>query len=157
MPEYDDAFVIQKAVRMSIERTVGRLPAETGGLLGMQSGVICAYYFDETACSTHNEYRPDIETCERIINDIWLPEDVHFCGFVHSHTLDSVPSRSDEQYTRALYDAVRLADPAVECGFYSVIAIPAYQKTAFSLHPYRGVYSPDGEFVLMPIQLREVD
>lgn len=157
MQKSRDTLMILQTVQEEIERTVGSRPAETGGLLGMRDGVVCAYYFDESADCTDRAYRPDTTACEHVANAQWQPAGIYVCGFVHSHASDMRPSRSDVQYAQALYDAICLTDAAVARGFYLLIASATHHGVAFSLHPYQGLYRPNGEFVVLPVDMEAVD
>jgi hypothetical protein len=64
-------ITITKQVYDQICRTIGRHPAETGGMLGSSDGgnTIDHYYFDRSASTTGNTYSPDTATLNQVITN----------------------------------------------------------------------------------------
>lgn len=80
-------IVMTREVLCRIMRSIGALPAETGGiLLGPVDGYdVTGFYFDRTAQCTGGTYTPDIDTLRQKLKSEWLPYGLDFKGFVHSH------------------------------------------------------------------------
>ena len=58
---------------------------EMGGILGADpSGTVVAFHFDATGTTTENQYTPDTEELNHVI-ETWFVQGVHFAGFVHTH------------------------------------------------------------------------
>lgn len=115
-------IVMTRSVWRGIFRTVGMLPAESGGiLLGPVGGdEVTGFYFDRTARCTGGTYAPDHVTLKQKMKDEWLPYGIDFKGFVHSHpgSLDRL-SGGDMHYIRVLLE--KNADMNV---FIAPIVIP---------------------------------
>lgn len=92
-------------VAAEILRTVGALPAETGGILlgPIHSNDITDFYFDVTARCGGVTYQPDHVTLQRKMKREWLPAGLDMKGFVHSHPgrIDRL-SQGDMAYIRRL-------------------------------------------------------
>lgn len=140
---------MSEGVFADVKATVGNAPAETGGMLGMRSGVISDYYFDNTADVSFRQYSPDADACSALLNGEWYPNGIRFCGFVHSHCTDPLPSESDRQYMQRLYAALSRADAPQ---LYLLIA-HAPQSQYFSLHAYRALCDDESGFRLEPVVL----
>jgi hypothetical protein len=94
-------------VLRAIEHTVGNLPAERGGALGMtvSTGVIDQYHFDAAASSSSATYTPDLSALKEV-NDAWHPI-VKLAGFVHTHPrfYPLEPSGGDLEYAQRILRA----------------------------------------------------
>lgn len=143
---------MSKQVFSDVSATIGNAPAETGGMLGMRNGIISDFYFDKTADVNFRQYSPDSAACSRILNGEWYPNGIRFCGFVHSHAVDPLPSESDTQYMQKICAAVTSADGPAPADIYLLIA-QAPQSEFFSLHSYLVQDDLTGDFRLVPIPL----
>lgn len=92
---------LTSGVLHGIIASIGKLKAESGGVLGGAEGVeaVTHFYFDESSRRTGVTYSPDYGTVNRLFKDIWNPAGVRLRGFVHSHPgrMDR-PSMGDEEY-----------------------------------------------------------
>lgn len=69
-----------------IARTVGSLPAETGGVIALdRSGDIADFYFDAAAVTGKAQYIPSRTAVDRQVNQVWGALGYRFGGVVHSH------------------------------------------------------------------------
>ena len=81
----DDRLRIAPGVLAQIEATIGSLPPETGGVLGVdRDGVISAFRFDHVAATTMATYAPTISMVNAERRHLEA-RGGNFCGFVHSH------------------------------------------------------------------------
>ena len=99
---------ITKEVHDQICQTIGRHPAETGGILGSSDGgrTIDQYYFDYSAHTTGSTYTPDTSALNRVIAG-WNTKDVDLVGAIHSHPKGSTaPSTGDFQYVKEIIKVV---------------------------------------------------
>lgn len=96
-------FVFEQSVFEEIKRTVGSLPAETGGVLGTDDiGTITRFYFDREAERSSTTYGVDPTRINCII-DAWNADGAHLCGFVHSHPRRCLePSEQDIEYAQRI-------------------------------------------------------
>ena len=86
-------FGMKQTLRMTaqvfaeIERTVGSLPAEQGGILGgnPNEGVISHYHFDAEGSRTGVTYSPNAKLLTELLQKEWNPRGIRLMGFVHSH------------------------------------------------------------------------
>ena len=152
MSENSQVVYMSERVFLDIKATIGRYPAETGGMLGMLNGYISDFYFDNTADVTFGQYSPDSDTCSRILNAEWFPKGIRLCGFIHSHSVDPLPSESDKQYMQKIYTAVSRANNSAPSHFYLFIALSP-QSTSFSLHAYSVQSDCEDGFCLSPTRL----
>ena len=123
-----------RAVRKEVERTIGQLPAETGGVLGWrpESGVVSTYVFDRTGNGSATAYEPDHRALTEILKEEWNPAGVRLAGFVHSHPRAyRQPSPADCEYARKFFVAI----PDLET-FFVVIVMAKPDTGSFELLPY---------------------
>jgi hypothetical protein len=130
-------ILMTREIYAKIENTLGCLPAETGGILGTQDGsIITAYYFDESAHVGSNHYSPNIVNCERVINEIWHKQKIHFCGFIHSHYKILKVSHKDVEYLQRIY-AHLVETKSLYCNdLYMVITSAGNSEQPFELNAY---------------------
>lgn len=78
---------MSRHVRCAIMSTIGARMPETGGILlgPTASDDITHFYFDRTADCSGATYTPDHLTLRRKMKEEWLPADLDFKGFCHSH------------------------------------------------------------------------
>jgi hypothetical protein len=81
-------------VLSEIERTVGSLPAEQGGILGGRpnEGVISHYHFDAEGSRTGVTYSPNAKLLTELLQKEWNPRGIRLMGFVHSHPRGAAPA-----------------------------------------------------------------
>ena len=104
----DATVSMTKQVLDQIEQSIGRHPAETGGILGSSDGgrTIDHYYFDAAAHRTSSTYTPNIREINRIIAD-WNSRGILFMGMIHSHPKGCTkPSEGDLEYAKAIISNV---------------------------------------------------
>lgn len=110
---------IEANVLNEIMSTIGSVSPETGGIIGTQNDVVCAYYFDRTGSCDSNTYKPDTDNVNRVISE-WEKQDIQFVGVVHSHE-EKQPALSyaDIVYAQAIMkanDMERILFPLVVIG-----------------------------------------
>lgn len=133
----DVESLMTREIYTKIKNTLGRLPAETGGILGTKDGaIITAYYFDEAANVGSNHYRPNIAKCERVINEIWHKQDIHFCGFAHSHYKTPEASRKDIEYFKIIYMHLLETCALYSNDLYMIITSAGNSQQPFRLNAY---------------------
>ena len=99
---------ISKTVLDQIRQSIGRLPPESGGLLGgaRETGVVTHFHFDDCAKCTGVTYTPDFESLNRLLSEHWNPKGIRLLGFVHSHPpWIRRPSTGDLAYAERLLKA----------------------------------------------------
>ena len=98
---------ILNQVYQKIIDTIGQAPIESGGIIGVRDGTICAYYFDE-GNSSPTEYKPDTQKINSVIQT-WAKERIAFAGIVHSHPNGlKLLSKGDEEYARNILNDTKL-------------------------------------------------
>ena len=123
---------ITKDVLHAIKGTIGKRPAEQGGILGSSDGgeTIDHYYFDEHAGTSAGTYSPNTEYINRVVLPGWEERGISPVGFVHSHPRGvRHPSQGDKEYAAPLMDAMgveRLALPIVQSGKSSKYELLGY-------------------------------
>ena len=96
---------IEANVLNEIMSTIGSVSPETGGIIGTQNDVVCAYYFDRTGSCDSNTYKPDTVTVNSVISD-WTQRSIQFAGIVHSHLEDRCElSCADIKYAQLITTA----------------------------------------------------
>jgi len=97
-------YCIKSNIYNEIIKSIGNAPIESGGILGIKDGIICAFHFDSYSSNKEDFYIPDICHLNQVINE-WQSKGISFCGIVHSHpNKHNKPSRLDEEYARLLLD-----------------------------------------------------
>jgi hypothetical protein len=84
-----------KAVFEQIAKTIGKLPAETGGILGMRGNKVDTFFFDEAPNrGTSLSYSPNYTAINKVLAKEWTPTNTIYMGAVHSHPVWlTTPSR----------------------------------------------------------------
>ena len=83
-----------------IRDTVGKLPPESGGMIGgnFDSGFLTEFLFDDRGKITGSTYSPDTTSLNAVLDE-WNARGVRLMGYPHSHPHSfSCPSRGDEMY-----------------------------------------------------------
>lgn len=98
---------LTQTVLRGIQESIGRMPAEQGGILGgsREDGIVRYYQFDRSARRTRVAYSPDTEFLNQLLTDEWNPQDIYLLGFVHSHPPSlKEPSEGDLAYARRILE-----------------------------------------------------
>ncbi len=125
--------VFTPSVYESIRKTVGALPAESGGMLcgNRKTGAITFFFFDEQAECSSVTYVPDTVVLNRMLPKL-NAMGLDLMGFAHSHPTNfSTPSGGDAEYCRKIF----AANPALS---YFVIPIvePADRNGDFCMRVF---------------------
>ena len=91
----------------AIKNSIGRHPAERGGMLGTNThdNRITHFEPDTLARCTPGAYDPDLPSMNAVISQ-WKKQKIRFCGFVHSHPAGVRQlSAPDEWYSGELLTA----------------------------------------------------
>ncbi|MDR2252527.1 MAG: ThiF family adenylyltransferase [Bifidobacteriaceae bacterium] len=114
------SLTMTRPVHEAIGRSIGRLRAETGAVLGgnRKLGLITHVHLDRSAAVTSVTYTPDVQVINRLLREEWDPQGIDFMGFVHSHPgAATSPSGGDRVYAERILAAVpkldRMAMPIV--------------------------------------------
>ena len=113
---------ITEEVYLQIVNSIGRIPAEQGGLLGSSDGgnIVDHFLWDRKAAASTNTYRPSVEAINKIMLPRWNQNGVKLVGFIHSHPNGCIwPSEGDVIYTKILLEALgeeRFILPIVQSG-----------------------------------------
>ena len=75
---------IKRKVLEEIRSTIGTQEPETGGILGINDGVVCAFYFDKNAEHRIGEYSPNTSDVNLKLAE-WAKQGIAFAGIIHSH------------------------------------------------------------------------
>lgn len=100
---------ISRAVLDRVEQTVGRQPAESGGMLGgsRDDFIVRNFVFDRCASRNVVQYSPNCEFLNSLLRHEWNPRDVYLLGFIHSHPRSCrQPSIGDLQYAERILEHV---------------------------------------------------
>jgi molybdopterin/thiamine biosynthesis adenylyltransferase/proteasome lid subunit RPN8/RPN11 len=127
-------LTITRQVYDQICRTIGRHPAETGGMLGSGDGgnTIDHYYFDHTAITTDATYSPDSEVLNHILS-AWNAKGVELAGFIHSHPRGcTAPSQGDARYVKAIMEALDVHGSL----FMPIVQVSNPPDGKVEIHPY---------------------
>lgn len=101
--QYTLSFGVYDAIR----HTIGKRPAETGGMLGgnLKTGLISHFHLDQTARCTTSAYEPDFSTIDAVLEG-WNKAGIRLLGFPHSHPRGlNRPSGGDEFYAGGILEA----------------------------------------------------
>jgi len=79
-----DKLIFPRSLYMKIMDTIGKVDAESGGVMAIEGNVISEYYFDINA-GVARFYVPSIENITEEVNR-WLQQGKAFGGFLHSHS-----------------------------------------------------------------------
>lgn len=89
-----------------IINTIGRIPAESGGLLFgyLDDYVVREFIFDEDADTTRASYTINIDFMNRHVRELWDTKQLACIGFIHSHPFGlKEPSFMDVSYFRKAF------------------------------------------------------
>ena len=101
---------LSENVYKEIAETLGRAPAERGGVLGSENGgTVIKYYYDSTGISTGVSYSPDCDKINSVLENEWAQENVQMVGIIHSHDNSCpYPSCSDIRYAEKIMRAAKM-------------------------------------------------
>lgn len=100
-------FKLSLNVLVEIFRSIGKRPAESGGMLGGKGEEITHYHFDETSRTSKATYTPDHVSLTNLLKNDWNPSDTRLKGFVHSHpSRFDRPSGGDQVYAGRILEAI---------------------------------------------------
>lgn len=85
--DIDGVVPVYRIVYDEIMRTIGSIPPETGGILGMKDNCISSFYYDEYGSGTDNTYIPDFKRINDVLQ-MWNLSGIEFAGIIHSHPSD---------------------------------------------------------------------
>lgn len=106
--ELSTTTTMTRSVLNEIRCTIGRLPPETGGMLGGRDGVITEFYFDGTAERSGVTYSPNAARLNQLLQRQWSGDGIELLGFIHSHPNGMPrPSHGDLVYAKAILAANR--------------------------------------------------
>ena len=147
-----DRIEMTSEVFNQIKHTIGKKPAETGGILGMSGEKIDHFFYDRLPDgATSVTYTPNCDAINAVLKR-WTRKDAVYMGAIHSHPKGyNRPSYADEQYARRLLDNNLNFDKAKPY-FYIPIVQPSADATGFELFSYIAYYKND-RFSVEPIDL----
>jgi proteasome lid subunit RPN8/RPN11 len=100
---------LSRDVYHEIARTIGSLPAESGGALGYAEGdnVVRYFKFDDDSRNSRATYTPDHVKLNEMFRSDWNPRGIRLAGFVHSHPAGCLrPSGGDLAYAHRILAAI---------------------------------------------------
>lgn len=108
---HDDQLVLRlsESVLKEVVRTVGVLPAESGGACGggEHGQDITVFHFDESSRNSAVTYSPDYKFLNKLFKEQWNPAGIRLRGFFHSHPgRMGRPSLGDEVYAERILKAI---------------------------------------------------
>ena len=139
------------SVYESIRRTVGHLPAETGGALGgrYEDEVITAFQFDAEARRTGATYSPNTAFLNRLFQEDWNPRGIRLLSFVHSHP----PSCKYVSHGDRVYAARILAAIPELKQLYLPIVMSTGDGMPFEIVPFVALRDGEGGVVIEEAEL----
>ena len=141
-------------VFIQIRDTIGKEPAETGGILGMSSlgDKIDHFFFDSLPDGfTNASYTPNCTAINCLLKK-WTPKNIVYMGAIHSHPVGFIsPSSEDWVYAQRLLDNNLNYDKA-KSFFYMPIVQSSADNKLFKLFSYIAYYKNE-EFTVEPIVL----
>lgn len=100
-------MLILSQIFTDIKKTFIHAPIESGGIIGIKKGVVCAFHFDEGNYN-YDCYIPNVDRLNKIILE-WAKADVQFAGVVHSHHNDCrYLSDTDKKYALEVLKATKV-------------------------------------------------
>ena len=128
MNEMQKPIAITSKAYERLRETVGKLPPETGALIGEVSSIITQVWFDERAGSGQEYYKPSFAEAEEVVCG-WQEKGIHFAGVVHSHIAD-YPTLSPMDLRSALAIMHENHMPSILLGLYCESSLSFYQVFA---------------------------
>jgi len=151
-------FDIPKKIEMAstvynqIKLSIGKVPAETGGIFGMSDDKIDHFFFDRLPDgATGGTYTPNCNAINACLKK-WTPRNIIYMGAIHSHPIGcTAPSFPDRQYAQRLLDNNLNFDKAKPYFYIPIVQSSADTKT-FEIFSYIAYYNKD-RFTVEPIDL----
>lgn len=112
-------MVFTRQAYEEIQRTVGELPSETGGILlgNRDDFIVQKFIFDSSGSRSAASYDPDINSLNKIIKKEWKENQLALIGFIHSHPRgisrlsgDWGGNIGDVGYIKAIFNAIEALD-----------------------------------------------
>ncbi len=106
-------LILHWGVLEEVVKTIGTLPAETGGAIGGngQGMEVSHYHFDEGSRTSAVTYSPDYKLLNHLFKTEWNPKGIRLRGFIHSHPgRMGRPSYGDEVYADRILKAIEDLD-----------------------------------------------
>ena len=137
-----DRIEMTKSVFDEITKTIGKFPAETGGILGMRGNKIDRFFFDETPNGgTKLSYTPNHAAINKVLSETWTPTNTIYMGAVHSHPTGLIsPSFGDKYYAQQLLGHIMKNFKEGKPYFYIPIVQSSGDVDKFTLHSYIACY-----------------
>lgn len=146
---------LTKGVHDAILDSVGKLHAETGGMLGgdRATGVVTHFHFDTSSRRSGVTYSPDYKLLTKLLTKEWNPNGVQLIGFVHSHPRGcESPSGGDRIYAGDILKA----NDAIEV-LHLPIVISSADSDKPKLLPFIARRGEDGSVEIESVPLVLVD
>ena len=126
-------MIIKSSVHQQIVFRCPNTPPESGGILGKQNGVVCAFHFDAGRPSCFGTtYAPNIKILNRKILE-WQDSGIEFCGIAHSHAVGKKLSHGDIAYIQTI-----MAECREGTVLYFPIIIPQVELLSFRAEMQHG-------------------
>ncbi len=127
---------IKRKILEEIISTIGTHEPETGGILGINDGVVCAFYFDKNAEHQIGEYSPNTSDVNLKLAE-WAKQGIAFAGIIHSHPNNlSKLSNGDKEGIFTVLKAI----PKVDKLYFPIVT---NSNGYFSMSVYRAIVLQD--------------
>lgn len=106
-------LVMHWIVLKHVIETIGKLRAESGGAIGVNSDgtEVRHFHFDETSRNSAVTYSPDYKLLNQLFKTQWNPKGIRLAGFIHSHPgRMNCPSYGDQIYAERILKAIEDLD-----------------------------------------------
>jgi len=139
-----------------ILKTVGTLPAETGGiLLGNRDDYVAQkFVFDKSAHTGSASYDPDLKFLNNVVKREWEENGLALLGFVHSHPTgfsrlsgDMGNGIGDIGYIKTIFSAMPNLDK-----FLVPIIFPEGKRGKFQIFPYMASRGDEENYKMLDIK-----
>jgi hypothetical protein len=82
-----EKFIFTENAFKKIQETVGKRPAESGGILlgSREDYVVQKFVFDPSGSMSAGAYDPDVSFLNKVVKKEWAENKLAFLGFLHSH------------------------------------------------------------------------
>ena len=125
-------MIMTQSTYNNIKNTIGSIPPENGGIIGIKDGIVCAFFYDSFADNSENEYHPCVYKLNEIIDE-WSQLGISFCGIIHSHHNDAeLLSRKDIVFARRILALNNLNNGTV---FFPIVHIYS-ENIFFTIKPF---------------------
>jgi len=138
---------VAKSVVDAISDTIGKYPAETGGLLGgpiNTLGIIFHFYFDKTAGTSATVFHPDIDAQDRVQNE-WGQIGIIPVGIIHSHPVWFRQPSSEDIYIIKKWSSM---NPRIQELYTPIVLSQADNRGKLQIDSYGFTKNGDYELVM---------